>query len=195
VAEYQDEAPGWDAIDAAIAPYVRDISPNHWGTGTGVPNQGGLWGVSGYRMSNHWFLVTYGLSELFMKVTGDPNTSGWGEELTMRTTLNGDGPPQAAAGLLARLGEFVYERSTPFLRGDRFEVPDGGGDIPPALAWSEVPRLEPITTPFGALQFVATVGVSLTAVAAMQTSSTATVINDVKRSNPLLVIGGPGLTW
>lgn len=191
----QDEAPGWDAIDAAIAPYVRDISPSHWGTGTGIPNQGGLWGVSAYPMSDHWFLITYGLSELFVKVNGDPNTSGWGEELTMRTTRNGDDQPQTAVRLLARLGELVYQRSTPFLPGGRLEILDGGGDIPPAVAWSEDPQLEPITTPFGVVQFVATLGISLAALASMRASSTAAVIEDVKRSNPLLVTGGPGLTW
>lgn len=191
----QEEAPGWDAIDAAIAPYVGDIQPNHWGTGTGIPNQGGVWGVSAYRLPEHWFLITYGLSELFTKVNGDPTTSGWGEELTMRTTLNGDDPPQATVRLLARLGELVYQRSTPFLPGGRLEIPDAEGEIPPAVAWIEDPQLEPITTPFGALQFVATVGVSLAMLASMRASSTASVIEDVKRSNPLLVTGGPGLTW
>ncbi len=40
-----DEAPGWDAIDAAIHPLVGDATPSHFGsTTTMLPNQDGLWG-------------------------------------------------------------------------------------------------------------------------------------------------------
>ncbi len=195
VPDDQDEAPGWDAIGSAIARTVRDAEPQHWGTGTGLPSQDGLWGVSAYRMSDYWFIVTYGLSELFTKVFDDPTTSGWGEELTMRTMISGDHPPEGAVRLLARLGELAYQRATPFLPGGRLEIPDAGEGIPPAVAWSQDPQLAPVVTPFGALQFVATVGVSVTTLAKMRESSTAAVIDQVKQSNPLLVTGGPGLTW
>jgi hypothetical protein len=30
----EGEAPGWDAIDAALAPVVGGISPQHWETST-----------------------------------------------------------------------------------------------------------------------------------------------------------------
>jgi hypothetical protein len=102
-----DEAPGWDAIDTAIRPLVGEQQPLHWGRGASLPGQGGLWGVSAYRRSGHWFFVTYGLSELFTKTSDDRNVSGWGEELTMRIAAGAadDAPPAWAPRLLARLGE------------------------------------------------------------------------------------------
>ena len=36
-----DDAPGWDAIDAALAPVVGDRKAVHWGTGTTLPGAAG----------------------------------------------------------------------------------------------------------------------------------------------------------
>ncbi|MGO8827487.1 MAG: suppressor of fused domain protein [Acidimicrobiales bacterium] len=190
-----DEAPGWDLIDDAVAPIVGSSAPFHWGTGTSLPDQGGLWGVSAYNCGSHWFFVTYGLSELFTKVTDDPEVSGWGEELTMRVLRQEDDPPQWAVKLLARLGELVFQRKTPFLPGGRLEMPDGGGEVPPALAWTEDPELSPAHGPFGSVQFVATIGVSIDTLARMRSETTGAVVETVKTENPLLLVGGPGLTW
>ena len=104
-----EEAPGWDFIDASIAHVVRGVPPQHWGTGTGLSDQEGLWGISAYALVDHWFLVTYGLSELFTKVSDDPAVSGWGEEFTMRLHRTGDDVPTWAVRLLARLGELVFQ--------------------------------------------------------------------------------------
>src|SRR6266487_2589067 len=41
-----DAAPGWEAIDEAIAPLVEGVAPVHWGVSTMIPDQDGLWGVS-----------------------------------------------------------------------------------------------------------------------------------------------------
>jgi hypothetical protein len=53
----QDDAPGWDAIDAALLPIVGDRQPLHWGTDTHLPGQGGLWGLSAYALDDHWSLL------------------------------------------------------------------------------------------------------------------------------------------
>lgn len=190
-----DEAPGWDAIETAIASLVEGREPLHWGTATSLPDQDGLWGISAYDQGSHWFFVTYGLSELFTKVSDDPLVSGWGEELTMRLHRDSEAPPDWAVRVLARLGELVFQRAAPFLPGGRIEIPDPANGAPPALAWIEDPELAPIATPFGSVQFVATVGISQAQVEAMRASSTATVLDAVRANNPLLIVGRDGLIW
>ncbi len=190
-----DEAPGWDAIDAALQPVVGDREPFHWGTGTALPDQDGLWGVSAYRMEHYWLFVTYGLSELFSKVSDDPTVSGWGEELTFRLVVDSDEPPQWAPRLMARLGQLVFEHKAPFLPGARMEIPDAADGVPPALCWAEDPQLQGFKGPFGAVQFVATVGVSLTLLGEMRETSTASVLGALTSTNPLLVGQTAGLLW
>lgn len=190
-----DQAPGWDAIDAAIRPVVGDRQPLHWATGTGLPDQDGLWGVSAYRVEDHWFFVTYGLSELFTKVSDDQAVSGWGEELTFRLRADGHEPPQWAPRLMARLGQLVFQYGQPFLPGGRLEIPDAANGVPPAVCWTEDPLLPPVVGPFGSVQFVATVGVPLALVERMRSSSTASVLDSLREANPLLVGQGTGLTW
>jgi hypothetical protein len=54
------------------------------------------------------------------------------------------------AVLLTRLGEIVFERGEPFGPGGRMDVPDGGGEVPPALAWIDDPQLGVPGGPVGA---------------------------------------------
>jgi suppressor of fused-like protein len=175
---------------------VGDLEPHHWGTGTGLPDQDGLWGISAYVRSDQWLFVTHGLSELFGKVGSDPNISGWGEELTIRVLRSGDDvPPAWPVRLLARLGELVFQRAEPFLPGGRLQIPDAPEGFPPAVCWAEDPELGPVTGPLGRFEFVATVGISGATLAEMQASSTRSVLDAKRRANPELVAGGPGLTW
>jgi hypothetical protein len=192
-----DDAPGWDAIDAALEPVVGDRKPDHWGSDSALPDQDGIWGVSAYRLEDHALYVTYGLTELFTKVSTDPEVSGWGGELTMRVAVppDADGPPTWPVQLLLRLGAIVFDREEPFAPGGRMDIPDGGGEVPPALAWIDDPQLDPVTGPLGWFIFVATVGVSSELVAEMRRTTTADVLDRVRPSNPLLVTGGPGLRW
>jgi suppressor of fused len=191
-------APGWQAIDQAIAPLVEGVAPVHWGVGTMIPDQDGLWGVSAYARPGHWFYVTYGLSELFTKISPDASVSGWGEELTMRVRReaeDGREAPSWPARLLARLGELVFERARPFWPGGRIELGDDGDEMPPALCWAPDPELGAIATPNGNLQFVATVGVGRDLLARLRAQGTAAALADVRTVNPLLVTGAAGLGW
>ena len=181
-----DEAPGWDAIDQAITPIVGSTPPAHFGTGTGLPNQDGLWGISAYDLETHWFLVTYGLSELFAKVSEDAEVSGWGEELTMHTAP-GSEVPEWAVRLLARLGELVFQRGTPFLPGGRLEIPDAPSPMPPAVCWTEDDLLGAIETVNGRVQFVRTVGVTAEDIDAMRAASTDEVLSRRRAVDPLLL--------
>jgi hypothetical protein len=190
-----ETAPGWNAIDDAIAPLVEGVAPVHWGVSTMIPDQDGLWGVSGYWRPDHWFYVTYGLSELFNKISSDVAVSGWGEELTMRVRREPGEAPGWPARLLARLGELVFERARPFRPGGRIELGDGGDEMPPAVCWAADPELGEIATPNGNLEFVATVGVGRDLLARLRAQGTEAGLAHVRTVNPLLVTGATGLSW
>jgi hypothetical protein len=77
-----DEAPGWDAITAHVERSYPGQTPSHRamaGTVFGSP----LDGLSAYRGPSWWYVVTYGLTELFTKESEETEWSGWGYELTM----------------------------------------------------------------------------------------------------------------
>src|SRR5688500_13142342 len=94
-----NEAPGWDAIDQALRPLYGDREPYH--VGCVVPySLGGpdpIHGISAYKNVEpvaYWHFVTYGFSELWGKESTDPETSGYGFELTFRLARrDGDEKP------------------------------------------------------------------------------------------------------
>ena len=191
-----DEARGWKAIDAALAPVVGDVQPQHWGNDAVRAGALGLWGLSAFALDGHWLFVTYGLTELFGKASGDPGISGWGEELTMRVTrADGDRVPAWPVRLLGRLGQLVFERATPFLPGGRLAVAGAADGAPPALCWALDPQLAPVEGPFGRFIFAATVGISTPMFEAMRDSTTADELAPVRERNPSLISGAAGLTW
>jgi hypothetical protein len=188
-----DEAPGWSAIDQALARTYPGQTALHWGTNR-LPGQGGIYGLSAYRddPSGSWFFVTYGLSELFAKETDDPAVSGFGYELTMRVRAPLDAsPPDWPRALLDRLGErvFVDLDLGPGHRIDLRQPVTGGNPETSvtALAVVEDPVLGSITTPNGALRFLALVGITDAELSRMQDSTTAEVVDDFRRTNPRLV--------
>ena len=81
------EAPGWEAISTEFARIYNNQEPvDHieaivkWRFGGPDP----LDGVDVYDAGDSWHLVSYGLSELYEKLSEDPNYSGYGFEFTMR---------------------------------------------------------------------------------------------------------------
>jgi hypothetical protein len=88
----EDEAPRWDAIDAAVHTVVADRDPLHVGSGN-LPGQG-LYGLSAFRADGLWLFVTYGMTDLFLKDSDDQQVSGWGYELTMRVPRDAEQPPR-----------------------------------------------------------------------------------------------------
>src|SRR4051812_23133231 len=98
----ETEAPGWDAIEQALARLYPGQEPMHWATKLGVALGDALQGISAYEAADHWHYVTYGLSELFVKESETPETSGFGYEFTLRIARTSDAPPAWPAGLLER---------------------------------------------------------------------------------------------
>jgi suppressor of fused-like protein len=191
------EGRGWDAIDAALAPVVGRTVPQHWDNAAARKGELGLWGVSAYPLGGHWLFVTYGLTELFAKASGDPGISGWGEELTMRVVrAEGTPVPRWPVRLLGLLGKEIFRRSDPFLPGGRMLVPGAADGAPPALCWALDPLLRPVEGPFGRFIFATTIGIATSVYEAMNaTSTTEEHLEPIQARNPLLISGGPGLTW
>jgi hypothetical protein len=190
VDESDDEAPGWDAIEAAVARVVPAQRPLHWGTNA-LPGQDGIYGLSAYRVGDHWLLVTFGLTELFGKNSTDPEVSGWGHELTMRVPATEEQPPTWALRLLQQLGRYVFSSGRPFDHGHRM---DPGGPITgtrgtrlTAVAFATDPELGTISTPHGTVQFLTVVGITADELARMKATSTAHVLADLTATSPLLI--------
>jgi hypothetical protein len=181
-----DDAPGWDAIDAALAPVVGSVVPLHWGTDTTIPDQDGIWGVSAYALADHVLYATYGLTELFGKVRDDPTRSGWGAELTMRVPLASDVPTWPVQ-LLVQLGGSVFQRATMFEPGGRLDVPSAAPPFPRHLCWAPDPVLTPVDGPFGRFGFTTTVGVDAATIEQMRATDTASVLARLRTANPLLI--------
>ena len=189
----EDNAPGWDAIEGSVTErFAVDGEPLHWSTGV-LPGQDGVYGISAYRLPEMWFFVTFGLTELYEKVSDDAAVSGWGFELTMRTPRAGGDPqpPGWPLALLARLGEHVYTRASPFGPGHRL---DPGGPITgsadtrlTAVAFTTDAELPSITTPNGSVDFLQVVGITAAELERMQQSTTAAVLRELADHSPHLV--------
>ena len=141
------------------------------------------------RDPRHWHLVTYGLSELHGKDTGDPETSGWGFELTFRA--DGDERPLWAADLLTSLAAYVWSSGHPFADGHNVDLRgpirlDVDTDITAAII-VEDPVLGSMEGPFGRVQFLQVVGVTAGELELCRAWTTEGVGELLARSDPLLV--------
>ncbi|WP_328991383.1 suppressor of fused domain protein [Kribbella sp. NBC_01245] len=190
MADLEGEAPGWDAIEAAVARVVPAQQPLHWLTNT-LPGQDGIYGLSAYLAGGHWLLVTFGLTELFSKESDDLLNSGWGFELTLRVPAAEAEPPVWALRLLQQLGAYVFSAGQPFDHGHRM---DPGGPITgapdtrlTALAFANDPQLATVTTPHGAVRFLTVVGITADELVRMKATSTAEVLTELSFTSPLLV--------
>ena len=171
-------APGWNAIDDALRPIYGGAEPFHWGTiiswEEGGPDP--IRGISAYRRHEpvpHLHYVTYGLSELYEKVSEDPAISGWGFELTFRLAHPPDAaPPGWVLGLLQNLGRHVFETRRVFGVGHTMSL---NGPIAletdtliGAIAFTLDPELGWIDTPNGQVEFLQVVGLTEDELAAIQ---------------------------
>jgi suppressor of fused len=165
------DAPGWDAIDAALSHIYGSAEPKHYAPA--VPSRLGgeepVDGISAYQRSDpvpHWHLVSYGMSELYEKESDDPATSGWGFEFTLRVahTTDDPAPPAWSLRLLQRLAGYVFDNARPFASGHTMN-PGGlltgdGSTRLAALAFTTDAELPAIETPHGRLMFLQVVGLT-----------------------------------
>jgi hypothetical protein len=191
-------APGWDAIDQALAPLYAGQEPRHYGTLIGYELGGPdpIRGISAYRRTDpvpHWHFITYGFSELFGKEAEDPEVSGWGFELTMRVTDDTDAeePPAWVLNFLQNLGRYVFGSGNVFSDGDYLNA---NGPISlesetllRAVAFTQDPELPPIDTPNGRVEFLQVVGITNDEEFALKQWKTRSVLEVFQEHLPLLV--------
>ncbi|MFB9177165.1 suppressor of fused domain protein [Dactylosporangium sucinum] len=192
------DAPGWDAIDAALERLYPGVEPKHFATlikwRLGGPDP--LDGISYYPRLDpvpHWHIVSYGMSELYGKESANAEESGWGFEFTFRLRRDAadDDPPIWAANFLQNLARYVFET------GNWFEVNhhmDLNGPIAldqetliRAIAFTEDPELGTIETPHGIVQFLQIVGLTPDEYAATQAWSVRDLLDLLAERLPLLV--------
>ena len=168
---------------------VGDRDPLHMGFGN-LPGQG-LYGLSAFRADGHWLLVTYGMTELFVKDSDGEQVSGWGYELTMRVPRDAEQPPAWTVRLLERLCDYTWTQGRPFASGHRMDPagPITGRDDTRlrALAFTTDPELPAIDSQFGAAEFLTVVGITADELAWMKATRTATVLAELGADSPLLI--------
>lgn len=193
-----DEAPGWDAIDAALLPLYGDAEPKHYGTvlSSELGGNAPLRGISAYKALTprpHWHFVTYGFTELFGKETQDAETSGYGFELTFRLACDADeaAPPPWALDFLQNFGRYVFRTGNVFSAGDHLNL---NGPIAlsqetaiRAVLFARDPQLAPTRSPHGAFEFLQVVGITLDELQAVTAWNTERFLEVIARVVPLLI--------
>ncbi len=198
MAQSDDEsAPGWDAIDRALAPIYGGKEPRHFGTliryRLGGPDP--LDGISAYDRDTpvpHWHFVTYGFTDLYGPENGVADQNGYGFELTLRITRspNESEPPMWALNFLQNLARYVFRSGNILRVGDHMNC---NGPIAlesetslHAVVFAYDPELGEIVAPHGKARFLQVVGITLDEYAAVQSWNSAGFIELLRQSLPLL---------
>lgn len=190
-------APGWEAINAGLAPIYGDQKPLHWGTvikyRLGGPDP--LDGISAYRRSEpvpHWHFVTYGFSELYAKESEDKAVSGFGFELTFRLRAGDESEPQPwVFNFLQNLARYVFSSGNGFDHGHYMNLNGpialGADTRIRAIAFAFDPELAARETPHGHLAFLQVVGITLDELVAIKGWNTNGFLELAAAELPLLV--------
>ena len=95
----KENTSGWDAIEKRCHEvYPDQLKPKHYGTiiSWALGGNDPLEGISIYDGGDYWHFVTYGLSELYEKVSKNKELSGYGMEFTLN--LKKDNYPSLTVG-------------------------------------------------------------------------------------------------
>lgn len=194
----EDSAPGWDAIDAALAPLYPDREPRHVAPiiryTLGGPDP--LDGISAWKRLEplpHWHFVSYGLTELYGKDWDDPERSGFGFELTFRLACDAadEDQPMWAFSLMQNIARYVFQSGNVLKDGDWMNA---NGPIAldretalRSLAFVSDPELPPIETPHGQVEFIQLVGLTLDEEAAAKRWQTPRLLDALLAHMPLWI--------
>lgn len=193
----ETDSPGWAAIDAALEPLYKDREPLHFGTA--IPySMGGpdpIHGISVYRRDDpdHWHIVTYGFTELWQKETEDPQTSGYGFELTMRVARAADEEkaPMWALNFLQNLGRYVFETGNVFGIGHHIPLNSpiclGADTAIDCVAFGEDPELGVFFSSNGSARFLQVVGITTDELNLIRDWNTVSFLKEAAAGNPLLL--------
>ena len=206
----EDQAVGWEAIDAVLKALYGDIKPRHYGSiikyilGGDDP----LDGSSIYdceEQTFHRHIVSYGMSELYFNPElAGADYSKWGFEFTFRTPPYDQDPdsgyntkhePYWAINLMNNLGRYVFES------GNWFEAYHFTSTNDPirmdtetaivGVAFAPDPKLPAIKTPNGEVQFLQMVGLTQPELDWLWQDPTTKrcqeLIDMMRKDNPLLI--------
>jgi hypothetical protein len=194
-----DDAPGWDALDRALAEAIPAGLAKHWSTDH-LPGQEGPYAINVFRDGDEWLYVTYGLSDLFGTFERDPEAaldpeeprwSGFGLELTMRVRDSDPDPPEWPLTLLNQLGEYVYKSGRVFEHGHRMDAgqPITGGTPPTrltAVLFANDPVLGTIDSAFGRVDLIEAIGATEAELQRAKAGTTDQVLAELAIDNPRL---------
>jgi hypothetical protein len=191
----EEQFPGWDALDEALARVYGGREPDfHYGTAAPLRAGGEdpLDGISVYAVDGHWHYVSYGLSELYEKETDEPEVSGFGFELTLRVARGDEAePPAWALAFLQKLARYVFDTGNVLDVGHQF---DTEGPLAPgvdtrmhAVVIARDPQLPRLTTPFGRVDFLQVVGVTDDEYELLKDWGTESLLAALAERDPLLV--------
>ena len=124
MADNNDRAPGWDAIEAEfLRVYPGQTDPKHYGTVISWDLGGNdpLDGISIYDGGDHWHFVSFGLTELYEKESENPKYSGFGFELTFKLKKGCYDPDNEENELKCVVGILQQVAKITFTNGDIFQ--------------------------------------------------------------------------
>jgi hypothetical protein len=202
-------APGWDAIDRWVGGHFGGQTPHQFTSRTAyeleTPSPLPALTVWATKSPAGWLYVSYGLSELFDKSSSDPNTSGFGFELTMRVPLavGADSDPNAEPRpptwplrLLQSIGRHVLSTGTGFDSGHAIDLgaplvpPDSDGPQDCALTGLIClpdPLLGKIDTVHGSLLFLRLFGVTSDELKTLEALELAHLVGCIAELSPMAI--------
>jgi hypothetical protein len=191
---YTVAAPGWAAIDRALAQLYPGQVPHQFASKTAyeLESQSPLPAISVCEAPGHWHYVTYGLTELFEKTSERADISGFGFELTLRLPRRADEapPPAWALRLLQAIGGFVLAGHGPLDTGHVIDLGgpiDGGSSVLTGVVLVPDPRLGKLATPHGSILFLQLYGLAPDEIEAMQAWDLARKVGLVAEVDPLAI--------
>lgn len=174
---YPIDAPGWAAIDGALAVVHPGQTPHQFTSDTGYDldsaNPLPAVGVYAGRGPAHWHYVSYGCSELFEKSSRYTNISGFGFELTFALPRGEETtPPKWPLTLLQGIGGHVLSGHGALDSGHLIDLggvlhPEGAPKLSGLMCVPD-PRLGKIATVHGSLLFMSLLGVTADELTGMQ---------------------------
>jgi hypothetical protein len=198
-------APGWDAIDRWVGGHFGTEIPHQFTSQTAYeldsPSPIPAITVWQTKAPAGWLYVSYGLSELFDKTSGDPSLSGFGFELSLRIPMppgqnGGSKPPLWPLRLLQSLGRHVLTTGNGFDSGHALDL--GAPLVPPnsdgpedssltGLVCLPDPLLGKIETVHGSLLFLRLFGVTSAELAILSELELGDLVACIAELSPMAV--------
>ena len=167
---YPVAAPGWAAIDDALAAVHGEGVPHQFASKTAydLDSENPLPAVTVYEASepDHWHYVTHGLTELFEKSSPNAEISGFGFELTFSLPRESgqEEPPPWPVRMLQGIGGYVLSGHGQLDTGHCIDL---GSSIAPGrdsrltgVMCVPDPHLGKIETPHGSVLFLQLFGLT-----------------------------------